>query len=83
MSDSRSAGDHRLCIAPTGCEEAILRSVRRNIAIDDEECGVDVARMFGFKGTSRSIKGLVSEQMAAQVNAGQLVRQIGSTIRNH
>ena len=68
-------------IAPLEYREAILRSVKRNIAIDDEECGVDVARMFGFKGTSRSIKGLVSEQIAALVSEGQLARQPDGTVR--
>ena len=68
--DSRSGSDHRLCIPPPGCEEAILCAVRRNIAIDDVASGVDMARMLGFNGASRSTKGLVSEQMAAVVSEG-------------
>ena len=81
MIDSRSVGDHRLCIAPSGCEEAILRGVRRNTASDDEENGIDVARMMGFKRAYRSKKGLVSERTAAVVNEGQLARQLDSTTR--
>ena len=68
-------------MAPTGREEALLRAVRRNIAIDDEESGFGVAHAFGFKAASRSIKGLVSEQIAVAGNEGQLDRQLDSTIR--
>ena len=68
-------------IPPPEYREAILCAVRRNITIDDEECGVDVARMFGFKGTSRSMKRLVSDQIAALVSEGQLARQPDGTVR--
>ena len=70
MIDSRSVGDQRLCIAPSGCEESILRGVRRNTVSDDEENGIDVARMLGFKRACRSINGLVSERMDAVVSEG-------------
>lgn len=81
MIDSRSERDHRLRIAPLGCEGAFLHALRRHIAIDDEEYGVDLARGLGFKGASRSIKGLVSKQISTVVSEGQLACQIECTVR--
>ncbi|MCY4672436.1 MAG: DUF3320 domain-containing protein [Bacteroidetes bacterium] len=68
-------------IAPLEYREAVLRAVRRNIAVDNDECATDVARMFGFRRTGESMKRLVSEQMATLVSEGQLARQSDGTVR--
>lgn len=67
-------------IPPQEYRKAILRAVKRCLGIGEEECAVEVARMFGFKSTSATFKKHVVAQIPPLIQDGHLVAQPDGTL---
>ena len=68
-------------ISPQEYRKAILHAVKLCFLISKEECTVEVARMFGFKSTSRSLKKQVFAHFAPLIREGYLTAQSDGTLR--
>ncbi len=68
-------------IAPAEYSLAIQDAVQRCIAINAEDCAIEVARLFGFRTTSSTFKEQVIAQIPRLVRAGVLEVQPDATIR--
>jgi len=67
-------------ISPQEYRKAILRAVKRCLAISQEDCAVDAARMFGFKSTSTTFKKQAIEQIPPLIRDGYLTVRTDGTM---
>ncbi len=68
-------------IPPSEYRLAIQTAVERCFTISQEECGVEVARIFGFNKTSASFKKQVSIQIPSMIRDGIIRAQADGTLR--
>ncbi len=67
-------------ISPQEYRIAILLAVERCLGIKTHECTVEVARMFGFKSTSGSLKKQVVHHVLPLIDDGSLIKMPDGTL---
>ncbi len=59
-------------LPPAEIQAAVIQAVEQNIALDANTCAVQVARMFGYKRSTKGFQNLVKDQIQVLMLAGKL-----------
>ena len=68
-------------IPPSEYRLAIQNAIQRCLTISQEDCAIEVARMFGFHKTSASFKKQVSQQIPSMIRDGVIKAQADGSLR--